>query len=302
MTTKSKLIFIVVVVLLLAYSGMYIFGDTLREIKIICSDKQGNNMTNIVWTSTSSDKDSVMSSNTTADKISVLSSNTTAYKSVISLELYRGHGNYNLISPNARSWSQYGQDIYISNLFNGRRGGFFVEIGGYDGQSLSNTLLLEKRYNWTGLLIEANTDLFPLMKKTDRNCYMINSCIGKEGSNMTFLISGCLSSSYETLTQQHRNRIFRENPEGTKELSVVCHSLQNIMKEIGQSRIDYFSLDVEGAELFILNSIDWESLFIDVFTIETDQHRTEIIAFMEDHGYERIAKLTGDDVFKRKSK
>ena len=72
------------------------------------------------------------------------------------------------------------------------------------------------------------------------------------------------------------------------------------MNQIGQTRIDYFSLDVEGAELFILNSIDWKSLYIDVFTIETDQHRNEIIAFMEDHGYGRIAKLRGDDVFRRK--
>ena len=311
MATKTQLMIIVVVVVLLAYSGMYIFGDTIREMEMIGSDKQQNNMSDIVLSSnTSADKDIVLSSNTTADKYVVLSSSTTADKDIvlsssttgISSQLYRGHGNYSLKSPNARSWSQYGQDIYITEHFNGRRGGFFVEIGGYDGQYLSNTILLEKQYNWTGLLIEANTELFPLMKKTDRNCYMINCCIGKEGSNMTFLLSDVLSSSYETLTPQHRNRILRVNPKGTKELSVVCHTLQNIMKEIGQSRIDYFSLDVEGAELFILNSIDWETLFIDVFTIETDQHRTEIIAFMEDHGYERIAKLKGDDVFKRKSK
>ena len=295
MRTKKQLMFMVVIVFLMAYSGMYYFGNTIREMKMIYSDKQQNNI--VLSSSTTADKIIVLSRSTTADKDSVLSPSTTAYKSVISSKLYRGHANYNLLSPNARSWSQYGQDIYISNLFNGRRGGIFVEIGGYDGQSLSNTLLLEKQYNWTGLLIEANTELFPLMKTTDRNCYMINCCIGKEGSNMTFLLSGVLSSSYKTMTQKHRN-----NSNGTKELSVVCHTLQNIMKEIGQSRIDYFSLDVEGAELFILNAIDWESLFIDVFTIETDQHRNEIIAFMEDHGYERIAKLTGDDVFKRKSK
>ena len=220
--------------------------------------------------------------------------------SVISSKLYHGHGNYNLKLPKASSWSQYGQDIYITKLLNGRRGGFFVEIGGYDGQSLSNTILLEKQYNWTGLLIEANTDLFPLMKKTDRNCYMINCCIGEEGSNMTFIIADVLSSSYKTLTDRHKNRIAMVNRKGTKDMNVVCHSLQNIMNQIGQTRIDYFSLDVEGAELFILNSIDWKSLYIDVFTIETDQHRNEIIAFMENHGYVRIAKLRGDDVFRRK--
>jgi hypothetical protein len=31
------------------------------------------------------------------------------------------------------------------------------------------------------------------------------------------------------------------------------------------------TLDVEGAEMIILQSIDWKHLDIDVFTIETDQ-------------------------------
>jgi len=104
MQTK-RLMFIVVVVLLLAYSGMYIFGDTLREMMNFCSDKQQNNMT-----------DNVLVSSTTADKDIVLSSSTTAQKSVILSKLYRGHGNYKLRSPNARSWSQSGQERTMGNL------------------------------------------------------------------------------------------------------------------------------------------------------------------------------------------
>jgi hypothetical protein len=41
------------------------------------------------------------------------------------------------------------------------------------------------------------------------------------------------------------------------------------MNTLGQTHIDYFSLDVEGAEMIILQSIDWKHLDIDVFTIET---------------------------------
>jgi hypothetical protein len=41
---------------------------------------------------------------------------------------------------------------------------------------------------------------------------------------------------------------------------------------LGQKHIDYFSLDVEGAKMIILQSIDWKHLDIDVYTIETDQH------------------------------
>jgi len=40
------------------------------------------------------------------------------------------------------SWSQYGRDQLINKLL--KRNGFFVEIGGYDGETFSNSLFLEK--------------------------------------------------------------------------------------------------------------------------------------------------------------
>jgi hypothetical protein len=39
---------------------------------------------------------------------------------------------------------------------------------------------------------------------------------------------------------------------------VKCYSLSSLMNTLGQTHIDYFSLDVEGAEMIILQSIDWK--------------------------------------------
>jgi hypothetical protein len=58
----------------------------------------------------------------------------------------------------ADSASQFGQDRFVAEeLFCGRRGGFFVEAGAGDGLWISNTLLLEQQYNWTGILIESTS-------------------------------------------------------------------------------------------------------------------------------------------------
>ena len=58
---------------------------------------------------------------------------------------------YNLDYPNGMktplSWSQYGQDRYIAKAL--PKGKYIVEIGGYDGEKFSNTLLVEKEYEWT---------------------------------------------------------------------------------------------------------------------------------------------------------
>ena len=72
-----------------------------------------------------------------------------------------GTGTYKLQKPNGSkegiiSWSQYGQDQFIDKLLNQNRNGFFVEIGGYDGETFSNSLFLEKERRWSGLLVEAN--------------------------------------------------------------------------------------------------------------------------------------------------
>ena len=52
---------------------------------------------------------------------------------------------------------------HISN-----QSGFFIELGANDGISQSNTLYLERRMNWRGILIEPNPNLFALCKKTEK--------------------------------------------------------------------------------------------------------------------------------------
>jgi hypothetical protein len=62
------------------------------------------------------------------------------------------HLNYKLHKPNGIkkgiiSWSQYGQDQLIDKLLNQKRNGFFVEIGGYDGETFSNSPQHPMKYN-----------------------------------------------------------------------------------------------------------------------------------------------------------
>ena len=50
-----------------------------------------------------------------------------------------------------RLQGQFGQAEYAMKLYNNsKRNGFFVEAGAYDGMSVSNSLLMEHKYGWTG--------------------------------------------------------------------------------------------------------------------------------------------------------
>lgn len=233
--------------------------------------------------------------------------------------LVKGTGTYRLSQPLGRqqkvelidispySWSQYAQDLVIDHAFHGKRGGFFVEIGGYDGETLSNTLRLEKQRGWNGLLVEANPYLFKKMIQRDRQCFMINCCISNEEQEMTFLLADLLTASKNHLTGAHKARIDFERNESLSDphygevVTTQCFSLMDILDVIGQRNIDYFSLDVEGGELHILKSLDWDKLNIKYFSIETDQNRKEILAFMDKHGYVKTHHILGDHIFKKRS-
>merc|ERR1711871_908541 len=54
-----------------------------------------------------------------------------------------------------RFLSQIGQDHWVvQEVFGGKRGGTFVEIGAANGITLSNTVSLERHFAWGGLCIE----------------------------------------------------------------------------------------------------------------------------------------------------
>ena len=131
---------------------------------------------------------------------------------------------------------------------------------------------------------------------------------------MTFIVGNALTSVKGITGEKHQQRIDAdailyekdETWRHAKENVVVkCYPLSSLMNTSGQTHIDYFSLDVEGVEMIILQSIDWKHLDIDVFTIETDQHRQDILTLLKTHRYRWIQIISGDDVFwkiKRKYK
>ena len=75
------------------------------------------------------------------------------------LTYHKEGSTYNL-STNPKLNGQFGQADTIEKLFRGKKNGFFVEAGAFDGENFSNTLLFELKHNWTGLLVEPNPDLY----------------------------------------------------------------------------------------------------------------------------------------------
>lgn len=60
--------------------------------------------------------------------------------------------------------SQAGQDVFAYTLTNKKQNGYFLEIGANHPITCNNTYVLEKEYNWKGLMVEYDTSFEELYK------------------------------------------------------------------------------------------------------------------------------------------
>ena len=64
------------------------------------------------------------------------------------------------------SEAQWGEErILFERIFDQRAHGSYVEIGAHNGIRFSNTLMLHTCYNWSGILVEADPDLFEALQR-----------------------------------------------------------------------------------------------------------------------------------------
>jgi hypothetical protein len=67
------------------------------------------------------------------------------------------------------------QDKFVLNILKEKRNGYFLEIGSNDPIHINNTYLLEKNYDWKGIMVEYESKYLPLYKEHRPNSiHLIN--------------------------------------------------------------------------------------------------------------------------------
>lgn len=201
-------------------------------------------------------------------------------------------------------YSQDGQDKFLDySVFKGMEEGIFVDVGAYDGVEFSNSLFFEKYRKWTGVCIEPNPVHFESLKK--RNCIVEKVAVSEKEEELDFFANTgytCgLSGLKDFYPQEHLSRLQKENLEMgsvTKNIKVQSVPLQKILDKNGVDYVHYLSIDVEGGELSVLKSLDFEKTFVDVIGFEANypKETIEILQFLKKRGY-RPLKEGGLDYF-----
>jgi hypothetical protein len=179
--------------------------------------------------------------------------------------------------------SQCGQDLYVLEKLNYKKNGFFVELGASDGIQLSNTYILEKDLNWTGILIEPSSEFNDLIKNRKSICF--NECVsdkiaeeifieglGNDNNNWEnnnhFHLSS-LQKCFEQTLNVHGNNVRRIQIKDGISKKIITTTLDLLLdKGNAPSIIDYLSLDVEGNEYNILKNFPFEKYNFRIITVE----------------------------------
>ena len=83
--------------------------------------------------------------------------------------------------------SQLGQDIVALVINRFKKKGFFIEFGATNGFDLSNTYLLEKKYNWKGIVAEPLPAWHSDLRK-NRDCSIDTRCLwSSSNQNLDFI-------------------------------------------------------------------------------------------------------------------
>lgn len=207
-------------------------------------------------------------------------------------------------------YSQFGQDKYvIEKIFKGKKNGIFMDIGAADGINDSNSYALEKEFGWNGICIEPIIEKFEILKK-NRNCILINGCIFNQEAEVDFSVvtfydrnDTGLSGIINTYDQRHLKLIedqFKNRKGNQKTIKVKTFKFNDICEKYNFNHIDFLSIDTEGSEKLILQSIDFAKIRIDVITIENNYKDSEIKKILEDKGYTCIALLGVDELYVKK--
>jgi len=208
----------------------------------------------------------------------------------------------------AKYHSQCGQDQYVNEaLFKNIRNGVFLDIGAHNGISLSNTYFFENELGWTGLCMEPIPEVYTQLTK-NRRCICVQGCAARETYVGKFLrISGpleMLSGLIDEYDPKHTERIQRQLAEygGSYEIiPVQCYNVNDLLEKNGIRHVNFLSLDTEGGELKILQSIDFSKIQIDVITVENNYNDPRFIPFLESKGFKNVHALEQDLIFVHKN-
>jgi FkbM family methyltransferase len=165
------------------------------------------------------------------------------------------------------TYSQIKQDLFVLYYYQDTPG-FFVEFGALDGVDTSNTYLLETEHDWKGILAEP-LPRFKEALQTNRTASLDFRCVSSaSGETIQFGEVEDFPALSTAVKLKDQDSVWKQRRQNPKIHDVTTVTLDDLLDEHNApERIDYLSIDTEGAEYEILSNYSFKRNF-NLMTVE----------------------------------
>lgn len=194
-----------------------------------------------------------------------------------------------------------GEDLVISDYFKHKKEGLFIDIGCYHPIHRNNTFLLYKK-GWQGVNIDIHNfsiQLFKFLRPKDLN---YNFAVSNKNEKIKMFYQKELSQ-LSTINYDQALKAFQGK---IKEKIIQAYTLNEVIKfsNLENKKIDLLDIDVEGADLKVLQGFSFEKFKPELICVEihdNDLKESKIYKLLDNQGYELIWSGIFSHIFRSKS-
>ena len=191
------------------------------------------------------------------------------------------------------------EDTAILNYFKDKKNGFYVDVGCYHPIHRNNTYLLHKQ-DWKGVNIDTSQfsiELFDYMRPKDLN---YNCAISNKNEVIKLFYQKELSQ-LSTIERDQAESVFQGN---VKEKEIQAFTLDEILNRDNykNSKIDFLDVDVEGADLKVLEGLSFDKFKPELVCVEIHAEeikKSAIYNFLTEKNYKLLWSGVFSHIFKR---
>ena len=189
---------------------------------------------------------------------------------------------------------QYGENEILRTFFNGQRGGMVVDVGAADGVTHSNSLMLIEEYGWSGLLVEPLPSHLEVLRRIHRDnpkVTIVESAVGYQCGTVQLHPHGQISTIKPAWkANAERAHVAKYG----RPIDVACSPLADILAAHSVVRIDFLTVDCEGADWDVLDTLDWQRWTPRLICTEGRNPPVDRCAWMAQRGYTHYTSTRGN--------
>lgn len=196
-----------------------------------------------------------------------------------------------------KSYAQCGEDLLIKYIFRlrGIKKPTYLDIGANHPLLLSNTAIFYKAGS-RGINVEANPKLIAAFNRKRPHDINLNLGIGTENGDMIFYVME--DDTLSTFSKDEADAMILNGHQIVSTIKIKVVTVQAILTDhFHGSFPDFLTIDVEGLDFAILQSIDYSTSRPKVICVEAAEYspigagkkRNELIDFLVEKGYYEYA-------------